>query len=127
MRTHPKANAKGARNRFARHANNKQNGLGKYQQTGLLVSFCLTSQRQVLDRAQPPTLQQGGSPMLMVLLGWTFAAIFRSGSVYGSVLLRFGQEYLVRSVAYSRTWDARGSVSLGLPWRTCAKGQFRDG
>ena len=45
--------------------------------------------------------------MLMVLLGWTFAAIFRSGPVYGSVLLRFGQEYLVRSVAYSRTWDAR--------------------
>ena len=127
MRTHPRANAKGAKNKLARHASNKQNGRGKYQQTGLLVSFCLTSQRHVLDRAQPPTLQQGGSPMLMVLEGWTFAAIFRSGSVYGSVLLRFGQEYLVRSVAYSRTWDARGSVSLGLPWRTCAKGQFRDG
>ena len=125
MRTQPSAKAKGARNKFARHASNKQNGRGKYQQTGLLVSFCLTSHKQVLDRAQPPTLQQGGSPMLMVLEGWTLAAIFRSGSVYGSVLLRFGQEYLVRSVAYSRTWDARGSVSLGLPWRTCAQGQFR--
>ena len=127
MRIQPSAKAKGARNKFARHASNKQNGRGKYQQTGLLVSFWRTSHKQVLDRAQPPTLQQGGSPMLMVLLGWTLAAIFRSGSVYGSVLLRFGQEYLVRSVAHSTTWDARGSVSLGLPWRTCAKGQFRDG
>ena len=126
MRTHPKANAKGARNRLARQANSKQNGRGKYQQTGLLVSFCLTSQRHVLDRAQPPTLQQGGSPMFIVLLGWTFAAIFRSGPVYGSVLLRFGQEYLVRSVAHSTTWDSR-QRSLGLPWRTCAKGQFRYG
>ena len=126
MRIHPKAKAKGARNKFARHASNKQNGLGKYQQTGLLVSFWRTSQRQVLDRAQPPTLQQGGSPMLMVLLGWTLAAIFRSGSVYGSVLLRFGQEYLVRSVAHSTTWDSR-QRSLGLPWKTCAKGQFRYG
>ncbi len=87
MRTQPSAKAKGARNKFARHASNKQNGLGKYQQTGLLVSFWRTSQRQVLDRAQPPTLQQGGSPAFMVLLGWTLAAIFRSGSVYGSVLL----------------------------------------
>ena len=107
MRTQPSAKAKGARKRLARHASNKQNGRGKYQQTGLLVSFCLTSHRHVLDRAQPPTLQQGGSPALIVLLGWTFAAIFRSGSVYGSVLLRFGQEYLVRSVAYSTTRDAR--------------------
>ena len=86
MRTHPKANAKGARNRLARHASSKQNGRGKYQQTGLLVSFCLTSQRHVFERAQPPTLQQGGSPALMVLLGWTFAAM-----VYG-VVLRLGQE-----------------------------------
>ena len=126
MRTQPSAKAKGARNKFARHASNKQNGLGKYQQTGLLVSFWRTSQRQVLDRAQPPTLQQGGSPAFMVLLGWTLAAIFRSGSVYGSVLLRFGQEYLVRSVAHSTTWDSR-QRSLGLPWKTCAKGQFRYG
>ena len=107
MRIHPKANAKGARKRLARHASNKQNGRGKYQQTGLLVSFCLTSQRHVFERAQPPTLQQGGSPALMVFEGWTLAAIFRSGSVYGSLLLRFGQEYLVRSVVYSTTWDAR--------------------
>ena len=78
MRIHPKANAKGARNRLARHASNKQNGRGKYQQTGLLVSFWRTSQRQVLDRAQPPTLQQGGSPMFTVLLGWTLAAILMS-------------------------------------------------
>ena len=75
MRIHPKAKAKGARKRFARHANNKQNGLGKYQQTGLLVSFCLTSQRHVFERAQPPTLQQGGSPMFIVLEGWTLAAM----------------------------------------------------
>ena len=75
MRTQPSAKAKGARNKFARHASNKQNGLGKYQQTGLLVSFWRTSQRQVLDRAQPPTLQQGGSPMLMVFEGWTLAAM----------------------------------------------------
>ena len=74
MRIHPKANAKGARNRLARQANNKQNGLGKYQQTGP-DSFWRTSQRHVLDRAQPPTLQQGGSPALIVLLGWTFAAM----------------------------------------------------
>ena len=87
MRIQPSAKAKGARNRLARHANNKQNGRGKYQQTGLLVSFCRTSQRHVLERAQSPTLQQGGSPALIVFEGWTLAAIFRSGSVYGSVLL----------------------------------------
>ena len=52
-----------------------------------IVSFWRTSQRHVLLRAQPPTLQQGGSPAFMVLLGWTLAAILRSGSVYGSVLL----------------------------------------
>ena len=67
---------------MARHASNKQNGRGKYQHTGLLVSFCLTSHRHVLDRAQPPTLQQGGSPIFIVLEGWTLAAIFRSGSIY---------------------------------------------
>ena len=93
MRIHPKANANGARKRLARHANSKQNGLGKYQHTGLLVSFCLTSHKQVLDRAQPPTLQQGGSPMFIVLLGWTLAAMVslcgeECGSVSGSVLLR---------------------------------------
>ena len=75
MRIHPKANAKGARKRLAKQANSRQNGLGKYQQTGLLVSFWRTSQRHVFERAQPPTLQQGGSPMLMVLEGWTLAAI----------------------------------------------------
>ena len=85
MRTQPSAKAKGARNKFARHAKSKQNGLGKYQQTGLLVSFCLTSHKQVLDRAQPPTLQQGGSPMFIVLLGWTLAAILVSGSSSGGV------------------------------------------
>ena len=81
MRIHPKANAKGAKNRLARHASKRQNGLGKYQQTGPF-SFCRTSQRHVLERAQPPTLQQGGSPALIVFEGWTLAAIFRSGSVY---------------------------------------------
>ena len=79
MRIQPSAKAKGARNKFARHASSKQNGRGKYQQTGLLVSFWRTSQRQVLDRAQPPTLQQGGSPMLMVFEGWTLAAMLVSG------------------------------------------------
>ena len=87
MRTHPKANAKGARNRLARQANSKQNGRGKYQQTGLLVSFWRTSQRHVLDRAQPPTLQQGGSPMFIVLLGWTLAAM-STAWCYDLVLLR---------------------------------------
>ena len=84
MRTQPKANAKGARNRLARQANNKQNGRGKYQQTGPF-SFCLTSHKHVLDRAQPPTLQQGGSPALMVLLGWTLAIllVLRLGNALG--------------------------------------------
>ena len=85
MRIHPKANANGARKRLARHANSRQNGLGKYQHTGLLVSFCLTSHKQVLDRAQPPTLQQGGSPIFIVLLGWTLAIllVLRLGNVLG--------------------------------------------
>ena len=87
MRIHPKANANGARKRLARHANSRQNGLGKYQHTGLLVSFCLTSHKQVLDRAQPPTLQQGGSPMFIVLLGWTLAAM-STAWCYDLVLLR---------------------------------------
>ena len=68
---------------MARQANNKQNGRGKYQHTGPF-SFCLTSQRHVLDRAQPPTLQQGGSPMFIVLLGWTLAAILVSVQQCGS-------------------------------------------
>ena len=80
MRIQPSAKAKGARKRFARHASNKQNGRGKYQQTGLLVSFWRTSHKQVLERAQPPTLQQGGSPAFIVLLGWTLAAILVSVS-----------------------------------------------
>ena len=87
MRIQPRANAKGAKNRLARHASNKQNGRGKYQHTGLLVSFWRTSQRHVLDRAQPPTLQQGGSPMFIVLLGCTFAAILYAWC-YDLVLLR---------------------------------------
>ena len=84
MRIHPKANAKGARNRLARQANNKQNGRGKYQHTGPF-SFWRTSQRHVLDRAQPPTLQQGGSPMFIVLLGWTLAIllVLRLGNALG--------------------------------------------
>ena len=123
MRIHPNANAKGARNRLARQANSKQNGRGKYQHTGPF-SFWRTSHRHVLERAHPPTLQQGGSPMLIVLEGCTFAAILRSGSVYYDWAMSWG---CPRSVAYSRTWDARGSVSSGLPWRTCAKVQFRDG
>ena len=58
-----------------------------------------------LDRAQPPTLQQGGSPMFIVLLGWTLAAILSTAVL----VLQYDS----------------GSVSLGLPWRTFAKGQFR--
>ena len=110
MRIHPKAKAKGARKRFARHANNKQNGLGKYQQTGLLVSFCLTSHKQVLDRAQPPTLQQGGSPMLIVFEGWTLAAM-----VYSSLVLRLG---LVEHSRGELCLEAavRRSDSDGCPW-----------
>ena len=84
MRIHPKANAKGAKNRLARQANSKQNGRGKYQHTGPF-SFWRTSHKHVLDRAQPPTLQQGGSPALMVLLGWTLAIllVLRLGNVLG--------------------------------------------
>ena len=82
----PRAKAKGARKRLARHANSRQNGRGKYQHTGPF-SFWRTSQRHVLDRAQPPTLQQGGSPMFIVLLGWTLAAM-STAWCYDLVLLR---------------------------------------
>ena len=127
MRTHPKAKAKGARNRLARHASNKQNGRGKYQHTGLLVSFCLTSQRQVLDRAQPPTLQQGGSPMLIVFDGWTLAAILVSGSSSSC-----GECYDWVSLGSLVVENLRRgcrtlSVSDGCPWGAGSDRQRVDG
>ena len=111
MRIHPKANAKGARNKFARQAKSRQNGLGKYQQTGLLVSFCLTSHRHVLDRAQPPTLQQGGSPMFIVLLGWTLATILVCLSP--AVVLRLPWALSCRLVP--RLPDARSDTKMRCP------------
>ena len=128
MRIQPSAKAKGARNKFARQANSKQNGLGKVPADRFaFVSFW---------RVPETSLSWGAASHIAAgrvahVYGLTGLDLGRH--VYGVMLcLRQRAVATIGHVLGLGVWPTvrlgmRGSVSLGLPWRTCAKVQFRDG